>query len=346
MNTFSPETCHANLLQTTQPTLAFTGQADMAAWRQQVDETLRELIGILPQPVPLNMRTEYDCETELFREIRFVFSAEAGADVPCHLLLPHTRQGSLPVVICLQGHTTGLHLSMGRTKYEGDEALVREGDRDFALQAVGRGYAALVLEQRCFGERFDNLVKSAVPFPTIISSGLACRHASMTALLLGRTMLGERVWDVSRAIDALEEFPEVDTQRIACMGNSGGGTTSYYAACLDERIGVVMPSCSISTFRASLGAVDGCDDNYLPGILRYVEMGDLAGLIAPRPLIIVAGRDDPVFPLAGAQEAFETIQRIYQAAGAPGNCRLVVGPAGHRFYADLAWPVFQELAGW
>ena len=43
-------------------------------------------------------------------------------------------------------------------------------------------------------------------------------------MMLGRTMIGERCWDVSRAIDVLEALPEVDAARIAVMGNSGGGT--------------------------------------------------------------------------------------------------------------------------
>jgi len=46
------------------------------------------------------------------------------------------------------------------------------------------------------------------------------------------------------------------------------------------------------------------------------------------------------------EETFETIRQIYWAAGAADRCRLVVGPEGHRFYADLAWPVFCKLSGW
>jgi hypothetical protein len=159
-------------------------------------------------------------------------------------------------------------------------------------------------------------------------------------------MIGERVWDVSRAIDALHDFPEIDTDRIGCMGNSGGGTITYFASCLDQRISIGMPSCYVCTFRDSIGMIDHCPDNYIPGILRCFEMGDLACLIAPRPLVVVAGRQDEIFPIEGVKETFDKIQQIYAAAGASDRCRLVVGEGGHRFYADLAWPVFRELAGW
>jgi dienelactone hydrolase len=339
METFAPETCHEHLLKIAPRWLAFDPRRDFQVWRQGVGAKLRELIGVLPERVPADPRVEFQRESDLFRETRFVFSSEAYADVPCHLLLPQGREGPFPVVICLQGHSTGMHISLGRPKYEGDEESI-VGDRDLALQAVREGYAAPVMEQRCFGEREDSRP------PDRATVGRRCHHATMVALLLGRTMIGERTWDVSRAIDVLSEFPEVDVGRIGCVGNSGGGTITYFAACLDERISIAMPSCYVCTFRDSIGMIDHCEDNYIPGILRFFEMGDLAGLIVPRPLVVVAGRQDPIFPIEGVEETFDTIRRIYAAAGVPDRCRLVVGDDGHRFYADLAWPVFRELAGW
>jgi fermentation-respiration switch protein FrsA (DUF1100 family) len=110
-----------------------------------------------------------------------------------------------------------------------------------------------------------------------------------------------------------------------------------------------MPSCFVCALRHSIGRIDHCADNYLPSFLRWFELADVAGLIAPRPLVVVAGRADPIFPFAGVEEAYATIQAIYAAAGVPNNCRLVVGEGGHRFYAAESWPVFQELAeraGW
>jgi hypothetical protein len=229
-----------------------------------------------------------------------------------------------------------MHISLGRPKHQGDDERITGGDRDFALQAVRRGYAALVVEQRCFGERA--LPKAEQPG--------TCHHGSMGALLVGRTMIGERVWDVSRAIDLLSRFDGVDINRIACMGNSGGGTITYFASMLDPRIGAAMPSCYVCTFRHSIGSIHHCADNYIPGVLKHFEMGDLSCLIAPRPLVVVAGEHDEIFPINAVRRTFETIRRVYAAAGAPDACRLVVGPEGHRFYADLAWPALRELTGW
>jgi len=63
------------------------------------------------------------------------------------------------------------------------------------------------------------------------------------------------------------------------------------------------------------------------------------GLFPPKPVVIVAGETDEIFPLEGTRKAFVDLWRIYAAAGVQDRCHLVVGKAGHRFYAEDAWPV-------
>lgn len=340
---FAPESVHQRLLQSARPSLAFESGLDLEVWRGELDLRLRDLVGVLPAPVPPDLRVEWTEHygggsggrrnvTYGWRETRFVFTAEEGADVPCHLVVPDGVRSPVPVVICLQGHSEGMHNSLGR----GDT----HGDRDSAIQAVSRGFAALAIEQRCFGEREDRRPDD------VRHVDHRCHHATHAAALLGRTMVGERVWDVMRAIDVLGGFPDVDTTRVGVMGNSTGGTIAWYAACLDSRITAVMPSCSVCTFAGSIGSIDHCCDHYLPGALRYFDMPDLAGLIAPRPLVVVTGRSDPLFPLDAVKDAFIKIQAIYNASDASDQCALVIGEGGHRFYADDAWPIFDRLTGW
>ena len=331
-----PEVCHELWLDRAPRALGYRPDRDLGAWRAEVKETLTGLLGLMPDRVPLEVTVEWEEQHADHLERRFSFTAEEGARVPCHLLVPRKGDGPHPVMICLQGHSTGMHISLGRAKYPGDEQSIA-GGRDFGLQAVRQGYAALVMEQRSFGERRDQRPDK------VVSLGRGCHHASMVALMLGRTLVGERVWDVSRAIDALASFGEVDSSRVACMGNSGGGTTTLFAACVEERLCAAMPSCYVCTFRHSLASIDHCACNYVPGILNHFEMGDLAVLIAPRPLVVVAGREDPIFPLEGVRETFATIQAIYDRYGVGDRCRLVIGEGGHRFYPELGWPAFGEL---
>ncbi len=126
---------------------------------------------------------------------------------------------------------------------------------------------------------------------------------------------------------------------IGVMGNSGGGTVSLFSAALLPRIALAMPSCYFCTFKESIMSIYHCMDNYLPGLLKYAEMYDVMGLFAPKPVVIVAGNEDPIFPIAATRRAFRKLRVIYDAMGASGRCHLVVGNGGHRFYAEDAWPV-------
>jgi dienelactone hydrolase len=225
-----------------------------------------------------------------------------------------------------------MHISLGRPKYPGDEESINGGDRDFAVRVIREGYCALVMEQRCFGELGGT------------EKGPDCTVSSMAALLIGRTTIGERLWDLQRTLDAAEKrFPEADKNKIICMGNSGGGTSAFFAACLEPRIRYVMPSSYFCSFDDCIGAMHHCACNFVPRIRLFFDMGDMAGLIAPRPMVIVSGREDPIFPQPGVQKAFAEARRMYVAAKAPDNLKLVIGEGGHRFYADLGWEAMNRF---
>lgn len=328
-----PDLCHEMVLKNEKPKLAFSEDYDFNAYRAEVKKKFTELLGDMPERVPLNIEIEWEKDRGDFIEKRFTFDAEKYAKCLCHLCMPKDGKEKHDVILCIQGHSSGMHVSLGRPKYPGDEEICFDQENDFAVQALKRGYAALCIEQRAFGERKSDKIDMLV----------TCNHPAMVALLLGRTFAGERVLDISRAIDALEYFPEIDTDHIAAVGNSGGGTAVFYAACYDERIKIVMPSCSVCTYKDSIGAMHHCTCNYIPGIAKYFDMGDLSALIAPRPLIVVCGKDDPIFPLFGVKEAYETIKKVYKKAGAENNCRLVIGDGEHRFYAEPAWKEFKTF---
>ena len=338
---YGVDICHKNLINEIKPSLSYEESKNYGEWKKQVKEKLTELLGDMPEKTDINIRIEWEEDRVEYVEKRIIFTSEKDVDVPCHLWIPKSANKPVPAIVCLQGHSSGMHISMGKSIYPGDDELIGGGDRDFAKQIVKEGYAALVLEQRGFGERKSEACLKFTP-----EALTTCWHPAMTAILMGRTLIGERVWDISRAIDVLEKMPEIDTDKIAVMGNSGGGTTTYYAACMDERIKIAMPSCSVCTFKDSIVAGRHCMCNYIPNIAKYFDMGDLACLIAPRPLVMVSGEKDPGFLISGSRETYRTIEKIYKAAGAEDKCRLVVGDEGHRFYADISWPIFKELSNW
>lgn len=332
MTTLSPQKLHMKTALENAFAMSFDESKNFYAQKDQIFAKLLDLLCMPVKKTNPKPFIEYeDKNNSRFDEVRFSFESEPGFFIPAHLLLPKGRTGKLPLVICLQGHSSGMHRSIGRTKYTKDEPG-GEGDGDFAIQAVKQGYACVAMEQRGFGE-----LKGINQ-----DGGTNCNHMAMQALILGRTLLGERCFDVSRLIDTLEHFSEIDTDKIGIMGNSGGGTASFYAACVDKRIKVCMPSCSFCPYYDSIIVIQHCSCNYIPGIYKYMDMQDLTILIAPRPLIVVAGDKDDIFPLSGVQRGFETVKKIYKAAHADNMCRLIIGSGGHRFYADISWPVFKR----
>ncbi len=80
----------------------------------------------------------------------------------------------------------------------------------------------------------------------------------------------------------------------------------------------------------------------MPGILRLGEMYDVAGLMAPRPFMAIAGRDDGIFPIQHVRLAFEKLRHVYEVAGAADRCELFVGEGGHRYYGAGAWPFVRK----
>lgn len=334
----NPRRRHAELLARAPLRMRWRG-GDFTAWRKNARRRLASLTGldrILAQErPPLAVRRLWRREHELGVIEKLVFAAEPGADALAYLCVPRGFRAPGPFFICLQGHSSGAHNSVAVDKVDDTSPIEVAGDRDFGLACMRRGVAALCLEQRAFGGRAD--------FPGSAAWVNTCHNPAMQALLLGRTLLAERVYDVDRAIDYLMTREDLDPGRIGVTGNSGGGTTSTFAGALLDRVTHVMPSCSFSGFAESIMSIDHCCCNYVPGLLDWGEAAEVAGLIAPRPLVIVNGDADPLFPVEAARREFARLRSIYAAAGAPELCRHAVCEGGHRYYADAAWGAMLPL---
>lgn len=319
-------------LKDQQPKLQIKPYEALPYWQKKARQTLTELLGMrYMHPTAAQINIEYERNQRTYREIRFVLQSEEGYSLPCCLLIPNTSADLYPLALCLQGHSTGMHISMGISRYPHDEEAIA-GDRDFAMQAIEHGYAALMVEQRDMGECGGT------------ADGPDCYQEAMTALLLGRTTLGERVWDNMRALDMVaRHFNQIDMTRCIGIGNSGGGTTLIYLAALDTRLKAVVLGCSFCRFDQSIMPLYHCACNYVPGIRRYFEMSDMAGMIAPRAMVVVAGSEDPIFPLEGVRQTVEEAKHYYALANHPERLLWVVGAGGHRFYKDIAWQALTTM---
>ena len=333
--------CHDTLRDNLKQKYAFNPNEDFEMQKNRAKEKLIELLGmediIANKADDDKFKIEEVVQCDGYTRTRFTFQSEIDSIVPCYILIPDGGKEKYPLAITLQGHSTGFHNSIGIAKSKDDEEYITRGD--FAVQAVKEGYVALAIEQRCMGERITSRH----------TWSHTCEYPTLNAIMMGRTSIGERIFDISCAIDEMKRFDKVDTSKILITGNSGGGTVTFYAACLEDRISYAIPSCAFCSFKTSIMEMYHCSCNYIPSLYKYFEMHDVAMVLAPKKFTIIAGIEDPIFPIHGVRDSYSVVEKIYQSAGVPNNCNLVVTPKGHWWCKDIVWEEIrkgvQEL-GW
>lgn len=315
--------------------MTFRARTSAAAvqWQKKLRAKIVELLGGFPdQPSPLQAQTLEVRDFPGYTREKFVFESRPGAAVLGYLLTPKGTGAPHAAVICIPGHGRGVDDIVGIDE-QGRDRTVKVGYQfDYAVQVAEHGMAAVAIEPMAFGCRRDPLTKAKG------ASATACQPAAGSALLLGQTMLAWRVYDVMRTIDWIGTRKELDVGRIGCMGISGGGTATLFAAAVEPRIRSAFASCSLNTFRDSIMSVSHCIDNYVPGILNWAEMYDVAGLIAPRPFFAESGEKDPIFPIAASRASFAKVKRIYEVFGAGELAGQETFDAPHSFSGKQGLP--------
>ena len=215
-----------NLAKKSVPSYRYDYKEDFNEWRKKSVKKLEECLGLpLIKPEKDNFKITDEKIKDGVKYIYFTFESEEGYDVSCCFLYKEALNEKRPLTICLQGHTTGMHISLGEKIYEPDSGYIERGS-DFAIRAVKEGMVALAIEQRYMGK----CGYSDKPAPSCNAGGGEYANQSMAALLMGRVPIGERVWDAMRALDTvLEKFSDfIDSDKIMCVGNSGAGTATFY----------------------------------------------------------------------------------------------------------------------
>jgi dienelactone hydrolase len=342
MAAFDPVYYTWRLYDAASPRLTFRADNLEAAreWQKTLRAKVAELLGGYPQErAPLLPRTLEVREFPGYRREKFIFQSRPGVGVLGYLLTPKGGEAPYAPVICLPGHGRGVDDIVGIDEQGRDRTVKAGYEYDYAIQVAEHGMAAVAIEPMGFGCRRDDATK------TKGQTASACQPVAGAALLLGQTLLGWRVWDVMRAIDWIETRREIDPARVGCVGVSGGGTCTLFAAALDTRIRAALVSSYLNTFRDSVMSISHCIDNYVPGILNWAEQYDVAGLIAPRPLFAESGERDDIFPVAASRASFAHVKKIYEAFGAAENAEQEVFDGPHSFWGKRGLPFLAKRLG-
>lgn len=313
---------------------AMAAPADWERRREHVLANVQRVMGPLPaldRSVPLNMAIAADGPLEGspgVRLRRITFQAEQNAPaVPALLLTPADwRSGDppRPAVLCLHQTT-----SIGKGEPAGLGGLP---NLHYARELSERGYVALAPDYPSFGD-YDYDFHVAPHY----ASG------SMKAIV-----------DNIRGVDLLQSLPEVDPERIGCIGHSLGGHNAIFTAVFEPRIRAVASSCGFTRFhKYYAGDLTGwTSPRYMPRIAAEFgadpdrvpfDFPELIAALAPRPFFASAPVGDDNFDCSGVRDVFEAARPIYGLYGAESELQLQTPDCGHDFPPESRQAAYEFL---
>ncbi|MBA2117228.1 alpha/beta hydrolase family protein [Bremerella alba] len=301
------------------------------AWRANMHTTVVDLLGEMPEAVPLEVKWAEEKKFEKFTRHKIYVHTERNYWAPVYYFVPHELKEKTPAIVCLHGHS-GIDPYIRLNETPAQKKKTDEHALDYAVYMAEHGYITAAIVVRGWNEtvgRQDYGIKSPAR---------SCHETTMNAFLMGMTPQGIRCWDAMRVIDFLETQDEVDADRIGVCGLSGGGTLTMYLPILDNRVKLAMIAGAFSEYRTSIYAIHHCICNTLPGIMREGEMADVVALYAPRPVLLINGIDDRIFPIDGARKEYARLKKVYAVLGQEENVDADFFDGGH------AWSNNKTLA--
>jgi dienelactone hydrolase len=291
--------------------------------------TLVRLLGRTPARCTLQPKVlERVALTACTRE-KVSYMVESGERVSAYLFLP-AGEGRQPAVLCIHQHNREYRL--GKSEPAG---LSGNPEQFYALELAKRGYVTLAPDALCFEERQHSSLRG-MDYE---------RFESTRRLVEGSCLQAKMLWDLMRALDYLLARPEVDRGRIGCLGHSLGGQETLFLSAVDRRIAVGVSSCGFSSYRAIFDATILHNFAlYVPGILPCGDLDRVLGLMAPRPFLVLAGSEDPLFPAEGVQSTVRGARGVYGKAR--DRLRLDFFPTSHAFVAPMRETAYAWFDRW
>ena len=331
---------------------AFAGKtpADFEAWRVATRARLYDVLG-------LSLMDRASIEVRELGRVQIaggivrthaLLQVERDVWMPFYLLEPSRpkldEQGLKHCYICPHGHQgAGAASIAGVTGVPAVDDAVRKFNYDYGLRLARMGYVAVCPDARGWGYRRD--WKGQGDDEASYLRGTCLNQARM-AEPLGLSVAGLNAWDNMRLIDYLEARGDIAMDDLGCFGFSGGGYMTLYLAALDPRVRKAFVSGYLYGVDDSLLHLNGnCSCNYTPGLWRLLDMGDVASLIAPRPLLVQSCEEDHLNGARGltnVDEQLDIVRDAYELLGCGEGLRHEVCPGGHHLGVthlaeDIEW---------
>jgi dienelactone hydrolase len=316
-------------------------------------------------PAPeLIRRDEHDDYVQEY----LTFQTTPDLRVPAYVLIPKKATLPAPGVVALHCH--------GGFYVWGKDKVVEAGQQhpeltqfkqqlyqgtSIASELARRGYVVAVIDAFYWGERrmlLEEYPESYRNPQRMTKADVADfnRRSQQGEQLVARSLFaagiswpGVLMWDDIRTVDYLASRPEVDAKRLGCVGLSMGGYRSFLLAALDPRIKVAVDVGWMTSFASQIKrhVVHTIGLSFhLVGLYRYLDLPDLAALIAPRALLVMNGSKDSLFAPEGVRAAFEKIDACFRKAGAADRQRCRVYDVPHEFNREMQDEAWAWMARW
>jgi dienelactone hydrolase len=303
---------------------------DWAKRRAHILANMQEVMGPLPDPsrkIPLAVEVTEEVKTDRFIRKKLTFAAERGDRVPAYLFLPVGQAGKVPALLCL-------HQTNGKLGKAEPAGLGGSPNKHYAKELAERGYVTLALDYPNFGEyHFD-------PY----------QHGYESATM-------KAIWNNMRAIDLLQSLPEVDPERIGCIGHSLGGHNTMFTAAFDERIKALVSSCGFNSFPKYYGGnLKGWSHaGYMPRIARVYDLKpekmpfdfpEVVAAFAPRAFFTNSPLHDDNFAVSGVRDCITAARPVYELLGAKERLQALYPDCAHDFPPEVRKAAYAWLDRW
>ena len=283
---------------------------EFGQWKEEFTKILKECLSPFPSTVEMNPVILEKVDKGTYWREKVIFNSEPYMSVIAYVLVPKNLDPNekIPAILAAHGHGNGKDDLCDISHGEYPRAdTINTLNYAYAKQFVMHGYVVIAPDWRGFGERGRGDSTIGKDY---------CDMLENKALLFGENILTSNIWDAQCAISYLESRPEVDSNRIGCVGLSYGGTITLFSTILDDRIKCAVVSGYLNEF-GSFAISNGhfCGAQLPVGILNYGELDDLACLIAPKPLLIESATNDKTFLIESSRSAAKKVENAYSVLG-------------------------------
>jgi len=162
-------------------------------------------------------------------------------------------------------------------------------------------------------------------------------YGSAEMRLWSFTPYAVQAWNAIRAVDFVTSLPDVDAEDVGALGGSSGAAQSFMLAAVDDRIAFTALVSMVSSFMQGGDVCEGA-----PGLRMGTSNPEIAAMIAPKPMLLVAGTVD--WTRNTLRDEYPAIKKLYELYGKPENVAAVQVEAPHNFNQPSREAVYKFLS--